>query len=384
MAINLNILSIPLNGTGTEIPALNVTDPFEKYVLTSTITVTATGNYAIVPTGTPQQGTTFIFKYKASLDITTNSKTFSIFGQALTQNQLTSDLDIEAYYDTAAWIVEVKPSFTSAVVEAANLLANSVATTHIQNGAVTEVKLATNSVSTNKILNLNVTTGKIADLGVTDAKINDVNGSKVTNSTVTNAKLATMADQTVKGNISGGSANPSDIPVSTLVNASSWGLTGNSGTTAGTNFIGTTDAVDLVFKTANLLSGRINLSLLNTSFGLNALDVAATQGNTGIGASSLGNTTAQGNTGLGLLSGFYNVTGEYNTYLGYNATPASGDTALNNTIALGKDAEPDASFQFAIPDNVTTIKFKGIVYTLPTTNAAGVLTNDGSGVLTWV
>ncbi len=28
-----------------------------------------------------------------------------------------------------------------------------------------------------------------------------------------------------------------------------WKLTGNAGTTAGTNFIGTTDAVDLVFKT---------------------------------------------------------------------------------------------------------------------------------------
>jgi len=89
MAINLNILSIPLNGTGTEIPALNVTDPFEKYVLTSTITVTATGNYAIVPTGTPQQGTTFIFKYKSSLEITTTTKTFYIFQQVITKKPLT-------------------------------------------------------------------------------------------------------------------------------------------------------------------------------------------------------------------------------------------------------------------------------------------------------
>jgi len=32
---------------------------------------------------------------------------------------------------------------------------------------------------------------------------------------------------------------------------SGWGLTGNAGTTAGTNFVGTTDAQDLVFKTSN-------------------------------------------------------------------------------------------------------------------------------------
>jgi hypothetical protein len=34
-------------------------------------------------------------------------------------------------------------------------------------------------------------------------------------------------------------------------NSAGWGLTGNSGTTAGTNFIGTTDAIDLVFKANN-------------------------------------------------------------------------------------------------------------------------------------
>ena len=36
-----------------------------------------------------------------------------------------------------------------------------------------------------------------------------------------------------------------------LVNTPSWSLTGNSGTSAGTNFIGTTDAQPLVFKTNN-------------------------------------------------------------------------------------------------------------------------------------
>lgn len=37
-----------------------------------------------------------------------------------------------------------------------------------------------------------------------------------------------------------------------LTGATGWGLFGNAGTTAGTNFLGTTDAVDLVFKTNNI------------------------------------------------------------------------------------------------------------------------------------
>ena len=40
-----------------------------------------------------------------------------------------------------------------------------------------------------------------------------------------------------------------------------WALTGNSGTSAGTNFIGTTDAQDLRFKTG----GNDRLNILNTN-----------------------------------------------------------------------------------------------------------------------
>lgn len=44
----------------------------------------------------------------------------------------------------------------------------------------------------------------------------------------------------------------------TLSISGGWSLTGNSGTTAGTNFIGTTDARDLVFKTNNTEAFRIS------------------------------------------------------------------------------------------------------------------------------
>jgi hypothetical protein len=50
--------------------------------------------------------------------------------------------------------------------------------------------------------------------------------------------------------------------------SSQWGLNGNAGTIAGTNFIGTTDNVDVVFKRNNVLSGRIGT---NTTYGINAM-----------------------------------------------------------------------------------------------------------------
>ncbi len=51
----------------------------------------------------------------------------------------------------------------------------------------------------------------------------------------------------------------SAAPVWTLVSSTTpaWGLTGNASTTAGTNFLGTTDAIDFVFKTNNIERARI-------------------------------------------------------------------------------------------------------------------------------
>lgn len=49
--------------------------------------------------------------------------------------------------------------------------------------------------------------------------------------------------------------------------SSDWSLTGNSGTTAGTNFVGTTDAQDLVLKAANTEGVRIANSTRNVGIG---------------------------------------------------------------------------------------------------------------------
>jgi hypothetical protein len=50
----------------------------------------------------------------------------------------------------------------------------------------------------------------------------------------------------------------SETSANSIVDASNWGLTGNSGTTVGTNFVGTTDNVSLAFKVNNQSSGFIS------------------------------------------------------------------------------------------------------------------------------
>lgn len=203
MAVNSNILNIPLDGTGTEIPTLNVTDPYEKYLITGANTTI--GNYAIVPTGTPQQGTTFLFKYKATTDITTNNNTFAIFGQALTQNQLLIELDIECYYTGSSWEVLVFPSLSTQFVETTNIVNSAVGTNQIANLSVTTSKLADGSVTTPKLATDSVTTIKILDNNITTSKILDDN--------VTLDKLETgTAHSIVKYDNSG---NPSYLQLDT-------------------------------------------------------------------------------------------------------------------------------------------------------------------------
>jgi hypothetical protein len=119
-------------------------------------------------------------------------------------------------------------------------------------------------------------------------------------------------------------------------NTNSWTVAGNSGTNPATNFIGTTDNVDLVFKRNNIFSGRLGLS--NTSFGLNALFSNTTGvSNTANGASALrNNTTGFFNTANGVSALQSNITGSSNTANGLNSL-FSNTSGVSNT-AIGVSA----------------------------------------------
>ena len=133
---------------------------------------------------------------------------------------------------------------------------------------------------------------------------------------------------------------------------SGWGLTGNAGTVAGTNFLGTTDNVDLVFKANGIESGRINLDKSNASFGEGALisnnngsantavgyralfSEANSDNNTAVGNSSLYNNTSGGsNTAFGDQSQYNNIDGGSNTSIGQRSL--FGLTSGSQSIGIG-------------------------------------------------
>jgi hypothetical protein len=124
-----------------------------------------------------------------------------------------------------------------------------------------------------------------------------------------------------------------------------WWLTGNAGTVAGTNFVGTTTAQDLVFKRNNIegmrLSGSSGNLITIPDSTINGLTVGRWGGNintnTAVGYQSLlSNTTGVGNIANGFQSLAFNISWGSNTALG-SAAMFSNSTGSNNT-AVGYTA----------------------------------------------
>lgn len=149
-----------------------------------------------------------------------------------------------------------------------------------------------------------------------------------------------------------GTANWQSIPVS------GWGLTGNSGTSASTNFVGTTDDADLVFKRFGTRAGFIGTT--NTSLGLAALNPASTGvDNTAIGSGSLDvNTTGFDNVGVGYNTLTSNTGGDHNTAVGVAAlvSNANGDynTAIGRSALFDNTASNNTAIGYNALNNVST------------------------------
>ena len=133
--------------------------------------------------------------------------------------------------------------------------------------------------------------------------------------------------------------NPSSSWKSIATGDKNWSTIGNAGINALTNFIGTTDNVDVLFRRNNLRSGIIGSS--NTGFGEGALNsFAFTTQNTGLGINALRNNIAGFNTAVGANSLASSTNASENTAVGAgalqnnntgNRNVAVGSGALNNT-----------------------------------------------------
>lgn len=116
-----------------------------------------------------------------------------------------------------------------------------------------------------------------------------------------------------------------------VTDAFNWGLTGNSGTTA-SNFLGTTDAIPLKFKSGNQISGYLGIyPNTNTFFGYlagstNTLPTSTGDGNIAIGSFAMEkNTSGGGNFAIGTFALRENTSGGSNFALGINSL-------YNNTV----------------------------------------------------
>ncbi len=134
-----------------------------------------------------------------------------------------------------------------------------------------------------------------------------------------------------------------------------WSLSGNAGTNPPTQFIGTTDAKDLVFKIHNVFSGTIDYDFGNTAlgyqslsvvspgsensaFGDRALPVVTGIDNAAFGSVSLYNcTSGGGNTAMGVAACFSIADGDYNTGIGFGALEFNTSGWYNTAVGTYAD-----------------------------------------------
>ncbi len=141
---------------------------------------------------------------------------------------------------------------------------------------------------------------------------------------------------------SGTSAAPVWVRFSSTADA--WMLLGNAGTVNGTNFLGTTDNVELDFRTNNIIFVRLTtkgqLEIMNTGHSVfigeqaGESDDLGNRYNVAVGYQSLfSNTNGHYNTAVGTNALSANINGQYNTALG--AGSMNSNTVGTNNTAVG-------------------------------------------------
>lgn len=117
-----------------------------------------------------------------------------------------------------------------------------------------------------------------------------------------------------------------------LTNPLSWNLLGNAGTTAGTNFVGTTDAQNLVFKT----NGTTRMTILSAVAASNNMYTMA-GGDATINSLTVGTGkgNVSGNTVLGVQALSSNTSAGANTAIGYQSMFSTNSATGGNNVSIG-------------------------------------------------
>jgi len=119
--------------------------------------------------------------------------------------------------------------------------------------------------------------------------------------------------------------------------STSWNTTGNASLSGTTNFIGTTDAVDVAFRRSNTAAGKIGST--STAFGVGALAAGAATNSTAFGNNALAVSTGSNNVAFGQNAlAACNTTAQWNTAVGTNALKGISSNAAQSNTAIGSDA----------------------------------------------
>jgi hypothetical protein len=143
--------------------------------------------------------------------------------------------------------------------------------------------------------------------------------------------------------------NVLSAPVSAL-GGSGWSLTGNAGTTAGTNFIGTTDAQDFVVKTNGNEIGRFYSTVGPSSYSVALGGGVAPSVNMFVYGPSagIGATSAQNSNFLGIDAGNGAINANDSNFFGQSAGEAATDAYHSNFFgwAAGANATNASNSNF--------------------------------------
>lgn len=234
---------------------------------------------------------------------------------------------------------------------------------------------ASAKISNAELANMSAATVKGRAAGSGTGAVTDLTATQVT------ALLNTLVGDSGSGGTAGTCPAPAagDAAANKFLKAdgtwaaitSSWSLTGNSGTTAGTNFVGTTDAQDVVFKRNSSEKGRfttdgfVAANIYGSTSSSSDLTIGSTS-NASKGKIVLSDKTA--------VNGSSNTTAGLSTKMGSNTGVTSGFTIQSNNGTKDLSMIYRNNQDFFLIENSGSNVYAGYVYA-----TRGLYTGTGNG-----